>query len=114
MADGRLGNTPILLDDTITVIDGGKILTGSVTANQIAANAITADKIAANSIHIEKMSDDAKEDILNSNIESRFNDLITTNKLSEAIDAVNKGIENKIATVSSALNDKLDAGQLKT
>lgn len=35
----------VLLDDTETIIDGGKIITGSVTANQIAADAVTAEKI---------------------------------------------------------------------
>lgn len=35
----------VLLDDSTTVIDGGNIITGSVTANQIAADTITANKI---------------------------------------------------------------------
>jgi hypothetical protein len=34
----------------VTKIDGGKIVTGSITANEIAANAITADELAANSV----------------------------------------------------------------
>ena len=38
-----------------TIIDGGNILTNSITANQIASNAITADKIAANAITIGDM-----------------------------------------------------------
>ena len=44
------GNTcscsAVLLDDTTTVIDGGNIITGSVTANQIAANSISASRLA--------------------------------------------------------------------
>lgn len=51
-----------------TVIDGGNILTNSIGANQIQANAITADKIAANAITIGDMNQDAKDKVLNSNI----------------------------------------------
>lgn len=47
MADGTISYTPVLLDDTTTVIDGGNIITGTVTANQIAANAITVGKLAS-------------------------------------------------------------------
>lgn len=49
-------NTYALLDDSNTVIDGGKIITGSVTANQIAAGAVTAGKIAAGAITAGKIS----------------------------------------------------------
>lgn len=40
----------ILLDDSTTVIDGGNIVTGTITANQIAATAITTQKLAADAI----------------------------------------------------------------
>lgn len=46
----------VLLDDTETIIDGGKIITGSVTANQIAANAVTADKIKAGAVIAGKIA----------------------------------------------------------
>ena len=36
MADGEIETTTVLLDDTTTVIDGGNIITGTVTLNQIA------------------------------------------------------------------------------
>lgn len=52
-------NTYALLDDSNTVIDGGKIITGSVTANQIAAGAITAGKIAAGAITADKIATNA-------------------------------------------------------
>ena len=38
--NGTVTCTPVLLDDTTTVIDGGKIITGSITANQLAADAV--------------------------------------------------------------------------
>lgn len=37
--------SPVLLDDTTTVIDGGNIITGTVTANAINAGAITLQKL---------------------------------------------------------------------
>lgn len=56
MGDGTVGYTSVLLDNTITVIDGGKIITGSVTANQLSANAVTAEKIAANALTLGKFT----------------------------------------------------------
>lgn len=50
MADGTIGYTSVLLDNTITVIDGGNIITGSVTATQIAAGTITSEEIAGGTI----------------------------------------------------------------
>ena len=39
-----------------TLINGGKIYTGSVTATQIAANAITTEKIAASAVNADKIA----------------------------------------------------------
>lgn len=39
--DGTVSYTEILLDDSNTIIDGGKIITGSITANQIEAYSLT-------------------------------------------------------------------------
>ena len=47
-----------------TLIDGGNILTGTVTADSIAANAITANKIAAKAITANKMNVTALEAIV--------------------------------------------------
>ena len=44
MANGTVGYTSVLLDNTITVIDGGNIITGSVTANKLNAANINASK----------------------------------------------------------------------
>lgn len=43
---GTVTCTTVLLDDTTTVIDGGNIITGTVTANKIAAHSISANKLA--------------------------------------------------------------------
>ncbi len=42
LSDGTVGYTEILLDDSNTIIDGGKIITGSITANQLNATNINA------------------------------------------------------------------------
>lgn len=47
------------LDGSTTVIDGGKIKTGSVTALQIASGSITANKVASNAITADKIATDA-------------------------------------------------------
>ena len=43
-------------DNDTTLIDGAKIYTGSITANQIAANTITGDKISGNTITGDKIT----------------------------------------------------------
>lgn len=45
-------------ENNVTVIDGGKIKTGSVDTNQLAAEAVTAEKIAANTITANEISTD--------------------------------------------------------
>lgn len=42
---GAVTCTTPLIDDTTTIIDGGNIITGTVTANQLAADSVTANKI---------------------------------------------------------------------
>lgn len=56
------------IDETTTIIDGGRIITNSITADAIAANAISADKIAASGLTISNLNADAQSQILNSNI----------------------------------------------
>lgn len=53
--DGTTLCTKVLLDENTTVIDGGSIVTNSVTANQIAASAVTAEKIASGAITADKL-----------------------------------------------------------
>ena len=65
MANGTVGYTSVLLDNTITVIDGGNIITGSVTANKLNA----ADINASNSLTVGAMTDAAASSILNSNVQ---------------------------------------------
>lgn len=43
-------------ENNITYINGGKIYTGTVTANAIAANAVTTDKLAASAVTADKLN----------------------------------------------------------
>lgn len=62
---GTISNSTVLLDDTTTVIDGGNIITGTVTANKLNVANINASK----TLTVGAMSDDAAATILNSEIE---------------------------------------------
>ena len=78
-------------ENSKTIIHGGNIITGTITANQIAADAITSDKIKAGAITANKISTNA----------------ITTDKIkAEAITA------DKIA-LNSITADRIDATDLK-
>jgi hypothetical protein len=65
VVSGTVSYTPVLLDDTTTVIDGGKIITGSVTANALNATNINASK----TLTIGAFQESTQNDILNSNIQ---------------------------------------------
>ena len=53
---GVVSYTTVLLDDTITVIDGGKIITGSITANKLDVYDATIQKIRADAIDASSLS----------------------------------------------------------
>lgn len=63
--DGTIQCTDVQLDENTTVIDGGNIITGTVTANQLNVSNIN----ASNSFTIGAFNTDTRNDILNSNIE---------------------------------------------
>lgn len=105
MADGRLGNTPILLDDTITVIDGGRITTGTIdasiatitniNADNITAGTLSVDRINAGSITLGKISNETQNLILNGVNLLRMSELLTTDDdRPDLIDLVNGWISD--------------------
>ena len=57
--DGTTVCTKVLLDENTTVIDGGSIITNSITANQIAAGTITAAEIEAGTITATEIASSA-------------------------------------------------------
>ena len=63
-ATNPVSYTSVLLDASTTVIDGGTIVTGSVTANKLNADSIN----ASNSLTVGAISTDSQNQILNSNI----------------------------------------------
>ena len=72
MGDGTLAYTSVLLDDSTTVIDGGNIITGTVTANKLNAANINASK----SLTVGAMTDAAASSILNSNVVAGGDNLV--------------------------------------
>ena len=66
--------SPVLLDDTTTVIDGGKIITGSIDAN-----AINANTISGSSLTISSFKD--SDNYLNSNIQVGGRNLLPITEL---------------------------------
>ena len=64
VVSGTVSYTPVLLDDTTTVIDGGKIITGSVTANALNASNIN----ASNMLTIGAFNSNTQNSILNSEV----------------------------------------------
>jgi hypothetical protein len=64
----------VLLDENTTVIDGGNIITGSVTANKLNAADINASK----SLTVGAMTDDAASTILNSNLSNDISNATKT------------------------------------
>ena len=64
--NGNLAYTNVLLDESSTVIDGGRLITGSVTANSLNARNINSSGI----LTVGSFTNEASASILNSNVES--------------------------------------------
>ena len=97
-----------MLDDTTTVIDGGNIITGTVTANKLNATDINASK----TLTVGAMTDEAAATILNSEIQENIDDVAD-----DATAAINKLAEDtagSIANVKQELEGKINdvTGQL--
>ena len=90
MGDGTVGYTSVLLDNTITVIDGGNVITGSVTATQIAAGTITGEQIAADTIEGGNIKGNA---ITAEHLSAAFSlDLGKVEGLNERLESIEGGI----------------------
>lgn len=85
-----LGCTAVQLDENTTVIDGGTIITNSVTANQIAASTITGEEIAANTIDGNNIKGST---ITAEHLSSAFSlDLGKVEGLKERLESVEQGV----------------------
>lgn len=87
MADGTLAYTTVLLDDSTTIIDGGNIITGTVTANQL--NALNIN--ASNMLTIGAFQENTQNDILNSNIQVGGRNLLRNTAISRIEKATQYG-----------------------
>lgn len=105
--DGTVECTKVLLDDTTTVIDGGNIITGSVSANSINANSGKFDTANIPDLSAAKItSGDITADRIKTNVVNAIN--ATVNQ----IDAKNiKASELQIgqSQVTNLTNDIADA-----
>lgn len=91
MGDGTVGYTSVLLDNTITVIDGGSIITNSITANQIAAGTITSEEIAGGTITSDNIAAGAiSADRLDANALTLGN----IEGLEDRLDAIDSGLSS--------------------
>ena len=59
-----VANSPVVLDDSTTIIDGGNIITSSITANKLDASSIN----ASNMLAVGSFATDEQSKILNENI----------------------------------------------
>ena len=60
----NVANSPVVLDDSTTIIDGGNIITSSITANKLDASSIN----ASNMLAVGSFATDEQSKILNENI----------------------------------------------
>ena len=139
VVSGTVSYTPVLLDDTTTVIDGGKIITGSVQANAIKADSgtfntanipnldagkitsgyISADRINAGSIGVNKI--DASSGTFNTaNIPNLSAEKITSGDIAAAriqtnlISAINAKVSD-ISALSATLGGfQVDSNAIHT
>lgn len=88
--DGTIECTKVLLDENTTVIDGGTIVTNTITANQIAASTITGEEIAANTIDGNNIKGNS---ITAEHLSAAFSlDLGRVEGLNERLDSIEGGI----------------------
>lgn len=98
--DGTVAYTDIVLDENTTVIDGGRIITNSITANKLNASNINASK----TLTVGALTDAAAETILNSNVVvGGRNLLLWTKNLPKGTDTSANG-KDGIVTWGSALS----------
>ena len=93
---GTVTYTDILLDDNTTVIDGGNIITGTVTANQISAHSIGATQLAisdttnliqANELYPDSIPNYSHKTVVSNGYLTKYNE--TNTYLMGTVDAPN-------------------------
>ena len=97
---GTVSYTTVLLDDSTTVIDGGNIITGTVTANALNASDIN----ASNSLTVGALTTDSQSQVLNSNIQVGGKNLLRNTKtltlMTDAVDGYLQTVNTTRGTIS--------------
>ena len=97
---GTVSYTTVLLDDSTTVIDGGNIITGTVTANALNASDIN----ASNSLTVGALTTDSQSQVLNSNIQIGGRNLLRNTKtltlMTDAVDGYLQTVNTTRGTIS--------------
>lgn len=71
--NGQLAYTPVLLDESSTVIDGGRVITNTITASKLNVNNINASGV----ITIGALNQTTQNSVLNSNVINSIKDSLT-------------------------------------
>lgn len=116
MADGIIGYTSVLLDNTITVIDGGNIITGSVTANKLDADSVKANIVQTTDLSADKItSGDISADRIKTNVISAINSLTAGTIDAARINATELTIgQSQVSGLGNALNAKANSSDVYT
>lgn len=116
MANGTVGYTSVLLDNTITVIDGGNIITGSVKANSIDAESGTFDTANIPNLSAAKItSGDISADRIKANVISAINSLTAGTIDAARINATQLTIgQSQVTDLTSDLAAKADSDDIPT
>ena len=121
-ADGTVTCTDPVKDDTLTIIDGGHITTGTIDASavtvtnldasQITTGTLSADRIEAGTLEITKLSSDAQSTIAtaSSNASSALTAANTANARANASRGVCSTAASTAAKVVTSANFALAAG----
>lgn len=113
MADGTILYTPVLLDDTTTVIDGGNIITGTVTANKISVDnlaainsdlgTLTAGYIDASQVTVDNLN----ANNISTNLISAINDFSQTDEDDHVIKISADKVEIDGPAIFSSIQDEV-------
>ena len=116
MANGTVGYTSVLLDNTITVIDGGNIITGSVKANSIDAASGTFNTANIPNLSASKItSGDISADRIKANVIGAINSLTAGTIDAARINATQLTIgQSQVTGLTNSLNGKADSSDIPT
>ena len=116
MASGTVGYTSVLRDNTITVIDGGTIITGTVNANAVNASSGTFDTANIPNLNADKItSGDISAARISANVISAINSLSAGQIDAARVNASQLTIgPSQVTGLQTALDSKADSSDIPT